>query len=124
MEERETRPEYPMFRESSIYYQSDLMWMGAAAFRFYLPAVVRFVRHEAADISDFVAHFAGTLEYRLEHEPQELAPVATQLAELCDYIIEHWPSLEAGTEPYGDVGVQYMSLREACSGLGRESERR
>ncbi len=109
-----------MFRENSIYYQSDLMWMGTAAFRFYLPAVVRFVRHETADISDFVAHFARTLEFRLEHEPQELAPVATQLAELCDYIIEHWSRFEAGSEPYGDVGVRYMSLREAFSRLAGE----
>ena len=46
-----------MFRASPIYYQSDLMWMGAAAFRFYLPAVVRFVRHETSDISDFVRAF-------------------------------------------------------------------
>jgi len=53
-----------------------------------------------------------------------LAPVATQLAELCDYIIDHWPSLEAGTEPYGDVGVRYMSLREAFSRLAPEAGRR
>ena len=101
-----------MFRASPIYYQSDLMWMGAAAFRFYLPAVVRFVRHETSDISDFVAHFAGTLEFRLEYEPQKLAPVATPLTDLCYYIIEHWSSFAAGTEPYGDVG--FDSLGQDC----------
>ena len=111
-----------MFRESSIFYQSDLMWMGAQAFCFYLPAVVRFVRQETADISDFVAHFAGTLEFRLEHEPQELAPVATQLAELCGYITEHWSRFEAGSEPYGDVGARYMLLCEGFSRLARETD--
>jgi hypothetical protein len=112
-----------LFHENDIYYQSDLMWMGAPAFRFYLPAVARFIQHETGDISDFVAHFAGTLEFRLEYEARELTPVAPQLVELCDYLLEHWSRFEKGTTAYGDVGIRYMSLRESFSRLAQEAAR-
>jgi hypothetical protein len=111
-----------LFRESSIHYQSDLMWMGAVAFRYYLPAVVRFIRSEAAD-SDFVSHFCGTLEFRLEHESAELLPVAEQLATLCGYIIDHWARFEAGAEAYGDIRARFATLHEAFSRLTQETHR-
>ena len=38
-----------LFRENDIYCESDLMWMGAPAFRFYLPAVFQFVHHATDD---------------------------------------------------------------------------
>ena len=109
-----------MFQESSIYYQEDLMWMGTVAFRYYLPAVARFIRSEAAD-EDFVAHFSGTLKFRLEYEPRELAPVADQLAALCDYIIEHWSRFEDGMEAYGDIRARFVALRDAFSRQKQES---
>ena len=113
-----------LFRENDIYYQSDLMWMGAPAFRFYLPAVFQFVRHQTGDISDFISHFAGTLEFRLEHEAGELTPVASQLAEFCSYIIDHWSRFSEGTEAYGDVRARFEVLRTAFSRLCQETERR
>ena len=73
------------------------MWMGAPGFRFYLPAAVRFIRNNSGDTSEFVAHFASTLEFRLDHEPNELKAVAVQLVELCDYLIENWSRFEDGT---------------------------
>jgi hypothetical protein len=103
-----------LFRESPIYYQSDLMWMGAVAFRYYLPAVVQFIRSEAAD-SDFVSHFCGTLEFRLEHESAELPPVAEELAALCGYVLDHWSRFEAGAEAYGDIRGRFAKLRDAFS---------
>lgn len=112
-----------LFRENDIYYQSDLLWMGVPAFRFYLSAVDRFIRHATEDISDFVAHFASTLESRLEQDARELTSVAAQLLELCDYILEHWAKFEIGTATYGDVGVRYMSLRDSFSRLAREAVR-
>jgi hypothetical protein len=107
-----------LFRASSMYYQEDFMWMGAVAFRFYLPAVVQFVRSEAAtDDSDFIAHFAGTLEFRLEHESQELQPAAEQLVILCGYVVEHWSRFERGAKAYGDVRARYQTLQQAFSRL-------
>ena len=106
-----------LFRSNHIYYQEDLRWMGPRPFRFYLPAAIRFIRHETDDISGFIALFAGTLEFRLEHEAQKLKPVAAQLVELCDFLLEQWSKYGTGTEVYGDLRVRYRSLRESLSRL-------
>lgn len=112
-----------LFRENDVYYQGDLMWMGTPAFRFYLPAVFQFVRHGTDDISDFVSHFAATLEFRLEYEADELTPVASQLAEFCSYIVEHWSRFSEGAEAYGDVRARFETLRTAFSWLSQETGR-
>ena len=106
-----------LFRESDIYYQEALMWMGAPAFRFYLPAVFQFIRLAEVDSSGFVSHFASTLEYRLENEPTEMIPIAPQLAELCGYIIENWSRFSEGAAAYGDVRTRYETLCREFSRL-------
>ncbi len=81
-------------------------------------AVIPFIHSDAAtDNSDFIAYFAGMLEFRLEHEPQELVPVAGQLAALCAYVTEHWASFQKGAEFYGNVWDRFESLRDAFSRL-------
>jgi len=108
-----------LFRNNSLYYQDDLMWMGPVAFRFYLPAVSQFIRSTAAqDESDFIAHFASTLEHRLEHEPVELQPVAKLLVDLTSYVVENWSRFEVGAEAYRDVLARYRTLELAFSRLG------
>lgn len=69
-----------LFRENSLYYQEDLMFMGASAFRFYVQAAINYIQSESA-IGDgaIISCFASILEHRLEHEPQALAPVIPQL---------------------------------------------
>jgi hypothetical protein len=105
-----------LFRQSPIYYQSDLLWMGIVAFRFYLPAAIRFIKQETnGEHPDFVAHFASTLESRLENEATQLSPVANQLVDVCDYIIQNWSRFEEGAEAYGDVLARYKILRRAFS---------
>ncbi len=112
-----------LFSENSIYYQGDLMWMGPVAFRYYLTAVVQFVGSEAAtDESDFIAHFAGTLEFRLEYESQELQPVAEQLVALCGYIVAHWSRFEVDSAGYGDVRAQYQTLQQAFARLLKNTQ--
>ncbi len=110
-----------LFHENSLYYESDLMWMGPLAFRYYLPAVAEFVRSEAAtDDSDFIAAFATTLKFRFEYEPEEMRPVAQQLAVLCGYIVEYWSRFESGSEVYGDVRTRYQLLQQTFSNLATE----
>ena len=36
-----------LFREASIIYQEDLMFMGAPAFRFYVQAAISYIQSEA-----------------------------------------------------------------------------
>jgi hypothetical protein len=80
-----------MFRENSIYYQEGLMWMGPVAFRFYVPALINYIRSEVATgDSDIINCFGGLLEFRLEHQAAELLPISEQLASVCGYIIQHY----------------------------------
>lgn len=97
-----------LFLESPLFYQADLMWMGPIAFRYYLPAAISFIRSEAAICgSDFISSFASTLESRLEFEPQELQPVAYQLAAICTYIIQ----IGRGSSP----GQSYTAMSELAT---------
>jgi hypothetical protein len=105
-----------LFQEQPLYYQSDLMWMGVAAFRFYFPAVAQFIRSEgASDNSDFIAHFASTLESRWEREPDDLLPIAEHVIALCDYITTHWSRFEKHADAYGDVLDRYLNLRQTIA---------
>src|SRR6185436_18816876 len=73
-----------LFREASIIYQEDLMFMGPIAFRFYVHAAINYIRSQAATgDSSIIDCFAGILEFRLEFEAHELVPVAAQLASVC-----------------------------------------
>jgi hypothetical protein len=110
-----------MFREKDLYYQEDLMWMGASAFRFYVPAALQYVRRSTDDVSEFVSWLASTLEFRLKYDADELTPVASQLAEFCRYVIEHWSRFGEDTEFYGDVPARYETLRAAFSQLNQKA---
>lgn len=112
-----------LFRDSDIYYQGDLRWMGPVAFRYYLPAAAQYICENPGDISDFVAHFAGTLEFRLHDEAVELAAVAAQIIELCDYLLKHPERYTEGIPFYGDMAGRYVSLRESFSQLNAGGQR-
>ena len=107
-----------LFRENAAYYQEDLMWMGAVAFRYYVQAAIRYIESEAAiGDSGIINFFAELLEFRVEHEVKELAPVADQLATACRYIIEHFDRFDLTPENYGDVQARLVALRQAFSQL-------
>lgn len=107
-----------LFRQNPEYYQDDLLWMGPAAFRYYVQAAIRFIRSpDAAEESDFINGFESTLRLRLEQEPDELAPLAEKLCDVCIYIIEHYESFDLEPEIYGDLRTNYKALQEAFSHL-------
>lgn len=103
-----------LFRENSLYYQEDLMFMGASAFRFYVRAAIRYIQSEAATgDSDIINCFAGLLEHRLEFEAQELVAVAPLLASACCYILEHYDRFALAPDIYGDLRPRFQSLEQA-----------
>jgi hypothetical protein len=69
-------------------YEEDLLYMGPVAFRYYVQAAIRYFRRADADSSGIIG-FCSTLELRLELEPEELIPIADQLANICGYIVQH-----------------------------------
>jgi hypothetical protein len=106
-----------LFREASVIYQEDLMFMGASAFRFYVQAAVRYIQSEAAaGDSDIINCFAGILERRLEYEAEELRPIAARLASICAYILEHYERFDLAPNIYGDFRPRFQALQQAFSG--------
>jgi hypothetical protein len=102
-----------MFREASLVYQEDLMFMGPIAFRFYVQAAISYIQSEAAtDDSDIINCFAGILDHRLEFEAEELIPVAPQLASVCRYIVEHYDRFALTPDIYGDLRPRFQSLEQ------------
>lgn len=100
-----------LFRENSIDYQEDLMWMGIGAFKYYVQAFISYIQSkESAGDSDAINCFAGLLEFRVEREQENLNPIAQQLANACRYIISHYDRFDVTTEIYGDLRARYEGL--------------
>jgi len=111
-----------LFRENSTHYQEGLMWMGPVAFRFYVPALIRYIQSESATgDSDIINCFVGLLEFRLEHEAAELVPIAEQLASVCDFIVQHHDRFDLTPDIYGDLRARIQALQQAFL---RQTERR
>ena len=103
-----------LFRENSLHYQEDLMFMGASAFRFYVQAAISYIQSEAATSdSDIINCFAGLLDHRLESEAEELVAVAPQLASVCRYILEHYGKFTVMPDIYGDLRPRFQTLEQA-----------
>ncbi len=93
------------------------MWMGPVAFRYYVEAAVRYFRSTAAvGDSDGVNSFAGMLGLRNKQECESLRPVATQLADACQYILAHWESFDVMPTVYMGLREKYAKLHQS---LGR-----
>ena len=102
-----------LFRENSLHYQEDLMFMGPVAFRFYVHAAINYIQSpEAIGDPDIINCFAGILKVQLGCAAEELAPVAAALASVCDYILEHYDQFDVMPEIYGDLRPRYQQLRD------------
>lgn len=105
-----------LFRKNGLSHQEDLMWMGPVAFRFYVQALIHYIRSEAATgDSDIINCFAGLLEFRLDNEAKEMVPVARQLVSICSYIAEHYDRFDMTPGIYGDVRSRFQALRQTFS---------
>lgn len=100
-----------LFRDNSIYYQEDLLWMGPVAFRFYIHAAINYVHSEHADgDSDLISCLASIFRYRLKNEASELRPIAHLLAGFCSYVIEHWDRFDITSHFHPNLRSDYSAL--------------
>jgi hypothetical protein len=87
------------------------MWMGPVAFRFYVPAAICYLQSESSKgDSDAINCFIGLLEFRWEHEPGEILPIASELAAALIYVVENCDKYDINFEIDGD-------LRQRCEQL-------
>lgn len=107
-----------LFRENSLYYQENLMWMGPKAFSFYVDAVIRYVQSEAASSdTDIFLSLINILEFRLEHERADMLPIAGKLGAFCDYIVQNHERFRLAAEYYGDFRPRFQALHAGFCGL-------
>jgi hypothetical protein len=114
-----------LFRDNSVRYQENLMWMGPVAFRYYVASAISYIQSEAAaGDSDMINCFAGLLEFRLEHEAAELAPIAEQLAAVSAYMVEHFERFDLDPVIYSDVRSRCQTLQQAFLRMAKLSNSR
>jgi hypothetical protein len=101
------------FAENFLSAQEDLMWMGPVAFRFYVPAAIRYIESEKSKgDSDAINCFVGLLEFRVENEPEEIRPIASELASALRYILENYEKFDVNFAIYGDLRLRSKKLIE------------
>ena len=98
-----------MFRENSMLYQEDLMWMGPTAFCFYLPAFLNYLRSDSAVDAD-LSCLAMILEYRLENDATALIQIAPQVVSICRHILDHFGRYAVDVQLNGDLHSRIESL--------------
>ena len=102
-----------LFRENSLYYQEDLMWMGPVAFRFYVRAAITYAESEhATSDSDIISCLAMIFSFWQEHYPAELVPCARLLAHFCRVVVEHFDRYDASPQICPGLREQYQYLAE------------
>ncbi len=73
-----------LLEENSAHYQEDYTWMGAKAFCYYCPALVRYLRSSKATNDYLFAYgMLGTFRHRLTHEGVLIAPAILVIEEFC-----------------------------------------
>ena len=100
-----------LFRENSLYYQEDLMWMGPVAFCFYLRAALSYLKSASAqgDLG-IVSCLCAVLEFRLQHDAEAVRKASDTMAELCRYVLVAYNRFDVSETIYGDLRVKYQKL--------------
>ena len=100
-----------MFRQNSLFYQEDLTYMRAPAFRFYvLPAINYLLSEDANGDSDAASTFCSVLESRLKHDPDALKPIVPIVLDAIEEILAGFDRFECSPEIYGDVPNRYRAV--------------
>ena len=106
-----------LFRENSLYYQEDLLWMGPVAFRFYVHSFINYIQTDSAAAESDVSCFASILDHRLEFESGELIAIAMSLATTCRKVLNQFDRYSCQPESYGDLRRRLESLVQRLSDL-------
>jgi hypothetical protein len=100
-----------LFRENSLTYCQDFMWMGAKAFNFYLDALIKYVQSdESAGDNDIVNCIPSVIEYRLMDAG--FAEAIPRIRALMEYVIGSYGKFDIDSAIYGDLLPKYMALQQ------------
>jgi hypothetical protein len=100
-----------MFRENFLFYQEDLTYMRAPAFRFYVvPAIKYLLSADANGDSDAASTFCDVLESRLKYDPGALEPIVPVVLDAIEKILVGFDRFDCSPDIYGDVPSRYRSV--------------
>ena len=106
-----------LFRENSLTYCQDFMWMGAKAFNFYLDALIKYVQSdESAGDNDIVNCLPSVIEYRLSEAG--FAESIPRIRVLIEYVIKSYDKFEVDVTIYGDLLSKYKALSKVLDEEG------
>ena len=106
-----------LFREISLYYQEDLMWMGPTAFRFYVQSYINYLQNDSAADDIDIRCFASILEHRMGVEAAELIAIAPLLAIACRAITNRYDEYSIKPETDDDLILQFELLEQRIRNL-------
>jgi hypothetical protein len=99
-----------LFRENSLTYGQDLMWMGPRAFNFYLQAAITYLQSDYSVCdSDIINCLYSVVEYRWEEKEFSLA--IDRVNTMIDYVIDNYDKFEVDSTIYGDLLAAYRQLQ-------------
>ncbi len=106
-----------IFRQNFLFYQEDLTYMRAPAFRFYVvPAIAYLTGGSATGDSDAASTFCHVLESRLNADPGALAPIRSFIAGAIRQVLDRFDLYECDSEIYGEVPSRYRDLIRRLEG--------
>ena len=99
-----------LFRENSLYYQEDLLWMGIKAFKFYLPSVINYLQSEyAAKDSDLINFLHEIIDFRSSEAG--FSEALDSVNSLIDYVLANYEKFEVDSAIYGNLHDKYQDLQ-------------
>jgi hypothetical protein len=99
-----------MFRDDSVYYQEDLMWMGPRAFGFYLQAMNNYLKSEYSKGDDHIIYcLYQVILFKIEGN--ELSFAISEVNEMIDYITRNYAKFSIDENVYGNLLEKYGEIR-------------
>jgi hypothetical protein len=99
-----------LFRDSSAYYQEDLMWMGPRAFSYYLQAAVNYLQSDySAGDDHMIDSLYEIVVFRSHQEGFQLA--LDRVKGVIVYIIDNYEKFDVDKNTYGDLLGKYKRLQ-------------
>jgi hypothetical protein len=109
----------PLFQENVIERTSEMRFMPALPFMYYMLAFRDYVLSGAArqsDAADAADSFMDLVEYRLSNDRDSIVPIVPDLLDAVDFIAANQAQYDASASIYGDFAIRRQRIRDLALG--------
>ncbi|AMV37103.1 hypothetical protein [Planctomyces sp. SH-PL62] len=100
-----------LFEENALRYQEDVMFMPSRVFGFYLKAYMGYLTSDASrGDSDAASCFLSLMDYKSEHEPDEIRPLWPEIEPVLRRLVEHQDDYDADWLIYEDFRARVRPI--------------